>query len=149
MDFQNSFGTFFAQVGLLLQGCTVDQLVVGGPAYNSGELDKGDEIVRVDGVAVDTDTLLKTLIGADAPGSTVTLHVHKGGPVIVQSFFCVSSSSLLVRVRVHGAAGHVSLFAQPALSKHSCMLCQRLRRKFSVILSTMSFMIRHALESQG
>jgi S1-C subfamily serine protease len=65
----------------MLQGTIVDQLVVGGPAYNSGELDRGDSIQKVDGLPVDQESILTTLIGQDTPGSVVTLHVHKGGPV--------------------------------------------------------------------
>jgi C-terminal processing protease CtpA/Prc len=37
---------------MLLRGCTVDNTVVGGPAYNSRQLEPGDVILQVDGVAV-------------------------------------------------------------------------------------------------
>jgi C-terminal processing protease CtpA/Prc len=69
------------QVGLMLKGTIIDQLVVGGPAYNSGDLDRGDFVEAVDGTPVDQDSILKTLIGLDTPGSMVTLTVRKGGLV--------------------------------------------------------------------
>ncbi len=37
---------------MLLCGCTVESTVVGGPAYNSGQIERGDVILQVDGVAV-------------------------------------------------------------------------------------------------
>jgi hypothetical protein len=36
-------------VGLMLSHTAIEHLVVGGPAYNTGMLGKGDEIIRIDG----------------------------------------------------------------------------------------------------
>lgn len=61
------------QVGMMLMGCTIENMVLGGPAYNSHELDKGDIILKVDGEQVDQDSLLPALIGSDVPGEATTL----------------------------------------------------------------------------
>ena len=66
-------------VGMMLNGCVVDSLVVGGPGYNSGQLDRGDVVIKVDQTVVDKDTILAALVGDDAPGSEVSLTIQKGG----------------------------------------------------------------------
>ena len=38
--------------GIMLAGCTVDNLVVGSSADLSNEIEKGDKIVKVDGIPV-------------------------------------------------------------------------------------------------
>lgn len=40
------------QVGIMLNDLTIDNMVVGGPAYKCKQLDRGDTILRVDGVEV-------------------------------------------------------------------------------------------------
>ncbi len=40
-----------AQIGILLCGVTIDNMIIGGPAYNSRQLEIGDMIMQVDGVA--------------------------------------------------------------------------------------------------
>jgi hypothetical protein len=66
------------QVGMMLMGCTIENMVMGGPAYNSYKLDKGDIILKVDGKPVDEDSLLPALIGSDVPGEEMAL-VHFPG----------------------------------------------------------------------
>ena len=51
--------------------------VIGGPAYNCQVLDRGDVILKIDGIEVDEDNLLTYLIGNDVPGSQVTVTVMK------------------------------------------------------------------------
>jgi C-terminal processing protease CtpA/Prc len=53
--------------------------VVGGPAYNTRALDKGDVILEVDAMSIDIESLHDALVGSDVPGSTVTLRVKKAG----------------------------------------------------------------------
>lgn len=67
-------------VGLMLHGCTVEGMVVGGPAHHCKELERGDYIASIDDAAVDIDSVLPALIGSDQPGSKVSLTVQKGGP---------------------------------------------------------------------
>ena len=61
----------------MLNGVKVENMVIGGPAYNCQQLTKGDEIVSVDGTSVTKDTVLRALIGSDQPGSSVRIKVEK------------------------------------------------------------------------
>jgi C-terminal processing protease CtpA/Prc len=65
-------------IGLMLSGAQVDNLVVGGPAYNTA-LQRGDEIVLIDGMRVGVEDMPAAIIGADLPGSTVVLTVKRLG----------------------------------------------------------------------
>ena len=56
---------------------TINNCLVGGPAYNSRKLDAGDVITGIDGNRVTAKTIFAALIGDDVPGSNVTLDVHK------------------------------------------------------------------------
>jgi hypothetical protein len=53
--------------GIRLEGCRIKSCVPGTPAYITFQ--EGDEIVEVDGHAVDAETCGEALIGADIPGS--------------------------------------------------------------------------------
>ena len=64
-------------VGIMFRDLTIDNLWVGGPAYATGQLAHGDEVVAVDGAAVSRETLAAALIGSDVPGSEVELRVRK------------------------------------------------------------------------
>lgn len=66
-------------VGMMLADRVIDNMVVGGPAFNSQVLAKGDTIVKVDGFEVDADNHLEMIIGSDVPGSVVKLTVAKAG----------------------------------------------------------------------
>jgi hypothetical protein len=78
-------GASKSTVGLMLEGCKIDNMLIGGPAHNSGELDKGDLIIAVDDVPVTPDTVHQRLLGKDVPGSFVCLTVQKPASGIVQS----------------------------------------------------------------
>lgn len=41
---------------MMLHGCMLDGMVVGGPAFQSRALQKGDLITRIDDVDVDDDS---------------------------------------------------------------------------------------------
>jgi hypothetical protein len=64
---------------MILNGCVLDSLVVGGPGFNSGQLDRGDVVLKVDNVDVNRDNILDALVGDDTPGSEIALTVQKGG----------------------------------------------------------------------
>lgn len=87
---------------MVLAGCVIDDLVVGGPAALSQKIQKGDKILKVDEVPVSLDTVrffsrdssfamgrvtdgsnrcqvTTAVIGCDKPGSTVTLELAKNG----------------------------------------------------------------------
>ena len=49
----------------LLHGTTVDDLILGGPAYNSKKLAQGDVIIKVDSVEATEENINDLLIGKD------------------------------------------------------------------------------------
>lgn len=64
-------------IGVTLNGCMINNCLVGGPAFNSRKLDAGDVITTIDGMHVNASTIFAALVGDDVPGSKVTLDVHK------------------------------------------------------------------------
>ena len=63
-----SFITLFnrlSQVGIIVHGTTVDDLILGGPAYNSKKLAQGDVIIKVDSVEATEENINDLLIGKD------------------------------------------------------------------------------------
>jgi C-terminal processing protease CtpA/Prc len=63
----------------MLSGTTIDNLVVGGPAYNSKQLARGDVILQVNNIPATKANIYELLVGDDRPGSTVVINVSKGG----------------------------------------------------------------------
>jgi len=61
----------------MLHGVIIDNMIEGGPAHKSNQLEQGDIVLKVDGRDVNEDTLPGMVIGADIPGSIVTLTVQK------------------------------------------------------------------------
>ena len=61
----------------MFKGNIIESMVVGGPAFNCQQLDRGDELLLVDGEAVTDANRNLLLIGGDVPGSAVTLTVRK------------------------------------------------------------------------
>ena len=61
-----------------MNGLNIDNMVVGGPAYNSGQLQQNDVIIQIDGIPVSVENVHMSLLGSDIPGSTVTLMVRRG-----------------------------------------------------------------------
>lgn len=62
----------------MVNDLTIDGMLIGGPAYNSKMLQRGDKIVKVDGIEVSMENLQEVLVGEDTPGSEVNLTVEKG-----------------------------------------------------------------------
>ena len=46
-----------ATIGIMLNGLEIENTVIGGPAYNTRKLDKGDLILEVDAVPMDVERL--------------------------------------------------------------------------------------------
>jgi S1-C subfamily serine protease len=67
-----------------MNGTTVDNIVVGGPAYNSKQLARGDVILSIDGNEVRNDNVLQEMKGNDVPGASVEIRVVKGGLNVTQ-----------------------------------------------------------------
>jgi len=74
---QTMGGASKATVGLMLDGCAIDNLLIGGPGHKCGALKKGDIIVAVDNQPVDSDNVLDSIVGSDTPGSSVILTLKK------------------------------------------------------------------------
>lgn len=67
------------QVGLMVQGRVVSDIVAGGPAFYSGRVEAGDYVAAVDGQSnLDDAGVLSALSGNHGSGS-VTLLLEKGG----------------------------------------------------------------------
>ncbi len=77
-----------AQIGIMLLGTMVDNLVVGGPAYNSRQLHHGDVIVKVDGIPITASNIHEVMVGDDIPGAPVIVSVARGGAK-VNYIYCV------------------------------------------------------------
>ena len=63
----------------MMNGAIIDNMVIGGPAYNSEQLGKGDVILEVDGRPVTSENLHEALLGADVPGTQFVIKVRKAG----------------------------------------------------------------------
>ena len=62
--------------GLMLKYNMIDNMVLGGPAFNTRQLSKGDLILKIDGFACTSkEEIHNLLLGEDIPGTTVTLTV--------------------------------------------------------------------------
>jgi hypothetical protein len=64
-------------VGVILNGLTIYEVIVGGPAFNCRQLLVGDKILKVDGIAVNALTIHAALEGANMPGTEVLLTVYR------------------------------------------------------------------------
>jgi hypothetical protein len=87
------FFYFHPQVGLTLNGVEVIQTIIGGPAYTSRQIGKGDILLSVDGEPVTDQTVGNKLVGTDRPGDPVVVKVGKGGKT-VSIYHYASSNSL-------------------------------------------------------
>ncbi len=76
-------GCVCIQVGIILKGTVIESTVVGGPAFTSMCLTRGDVILEVDGRPVTEKTIEILLTGNDKPGSLVLLTVSKGNDKVV------------------------------------------------------------------
>ena len=61
----------------MLNDLTVHNMVIGGPAHKSGQLEVGDTILKVDNKSVTMDDYETALQGCDVPGSKVVLTLRK------------------------------------------------------------------------
>jgi hypothetical protein len=64
-------------LGIVLNGTAIDFMIPGGPAHEEEVLEPKDEILEVDGIAVDHASINQALKGADEIGSMVRLGVRK------------------------------------------------------------------------
>jgi hypothetical protein len=73
----------FSQVGLVLQGTVIESTIVGGLAYMSMCLRRGDILLQVDGQEATDQNIGILLVGIDRPGSRLVLSVAKGGNEVI------------------------------------------------------------------
>jgi C-terminal processing protease CtpA/Prc len=63
----------------MLSGTVIDNMVMGGPAYNSDKLCKGDVILEVENKPVTAESVHDALLGNDLPGTTLKIKVKRIG----------------------------------------------------------------------
>jgi hypothetical protein len=107
---------YWIQVGIKLADAMIEDMVFGGPAYNSTLLDRGDIISKVDNIAMSSSEIQQALSGNGIPWSTVSLTVQKpcGRSVEVNLFRMPSSIvanrckllTLLSACKVHSSKCH-------------------------------------------
>ena len=105
----------------MLTGNAIDNMVVGGPAYNSGKLQKGDVIVEVDNVPATIEGLHRQLIGNDIAGSSVLISVRKpNGNIIAVVLKRIETEAIADRRRMFEiftslkvSASFLSVFRRP------------------------------------
>ena len=71
-------GSSQSTLGLMLNGCNVENALIGGPAMVAG-LERGDAIVQVNGKDTNAENILQLLHDDDTPGSQVPLSIRKRG----------------------------------------------------------------------
>ena len=68
------------------KSCVISNVLVGGPAFNSKQVFKGDKIVSIDGDPVRGGDIIPKLKGSDVPGSVVIMELSrkdKDGKIIL------------------------------------------------------------------
>ena len=79
----------------------VDEVILGGPAYESKQLDKGDILTQIDRCQVSVTDVQQRLAGSDIVGSTVTLTVcKKSGRTVDVILKRIDSSALSDRFTI-------------------------------------------------
>lgn len=64
-------------LGFELEGCSVQKIFPGGPAFASRQIAEGDTIVEVDGKPATAQNIVGCIIGDDTEGSTCRLRLAK------------------------------------------------------------------------
>ena len=71
-------GSSRSTIGMILSGCHVDNVLVGGPAMMEG-IERGDEVLQINGRDVNSENIHQLLIGDDVPGRKIMLSIRKRG----------------------------------------------------------------------
>jgi len=71
--------TAVTTIGVMMNGLSVQNMILGSPAYTCHRLDRGDQIVKVDGVEVTPDTFAQAVIGCDVPVMSFFFCAHFAG----------------------------------------------------------------------
>jgi hypothetical protein len=67
----------FLQFGLRVLGTTIDGIMFGGSAYSTGQLQKGDVIIKMNGNVFSADELSNLLQDGERAGDKLVLGVCK------------------------------------------------------------------------
>jgi hypothetical protein len=80
----------------------IEDLVVGGPAFNCQQLARGDEVLMVDDEPVNADNCFDRLIGSDVPGSLVKICFRSASSKKIEHVILtrISATEMLNNVRV-------------------------------------------------
>ena len=71
-------GSSRSTIGMILRGCHVEHVLVGGPAMMEG-IERGDEVLQIHGRDVNSENIHQLLIGDDVPGHKIPLSIRKHG----------------------------------------------------------------------
>jgi hypothetical protein len=71
-------GSSRSTIGMILSGCHVEHVLVGGPAMMEG-IERGDEVLQIHGRDVNSENIHQLLIGDDVPGRKIPLSIRKRG----------------------------------------------------------------------
>jgi C-terminal processing protease CtpA/Prc len=63
----------------------IDNVLIGGPAFISGKLSKGDVVLSVDGKEATIENVHDLLVGSDIPGADLHMRVMKNDSVTTRS----------------------------------------------------------------
>ena len=69
-----------------MKGTTIEDTIIGGPAFTSLSLGRGDVLLNVDGNIATEQNIEMLLIGDDKPGSIVVLTVARGGHEVINPY---------------------------------------------------------------
>ena len=99
------------------RGRKITSLDPAGPAALGGALEVGDEIVALDGAAVEESVLARALRGADVVGAEVLLTVRRGGRTVEARLARTTAAAVRDAQALLGLAG--------AVREHAAKLAQR------------------------
>lgn len=94
-------GSSKSTLGMILNGCDVENVLIGGPAMMGG-IERGDVVVQIDGKDVKGENVLERLNMDDTPGNLVPLSIRKRGAGQLHEFSIerIPVASVLDRVQL-------------------------------------------------
>ena len=75
----------FLQFGLRVLGTTIDGIMFGGSAYSTGQLQKGDVIIKMNGNVFSADELSNLLQDGERAGDKLVLGAHCANQMVTSS----------------------------------------------------------------
>jgi hypothetical protein len=109
----------------MLHGTKIEGTLIGGPSF--GLIFKGDQIVRIDGKDVTSETVLGALRGCDIPGSKVTITIQRQNPVSEMPGLAIQNNRLKMHAGDENVDVEVTRMATADIADH-----QRIFELFTV-----------------